>query len=561
MNKKILPVTPTQAASFTFYLCEKPSQIPSLAQALGATRQADGTYAATGVVISSASGHLLKLAIPEAYIGKGSWRMADLPIVPSTWIWQVSKRHHERLAKIGAYLKMADAVVIATDPDEEGEVIGRQILHALDYTGTVSRLWVSALNPVALSNSLQNLRPLSATDAYYHAGRVRHELDWLFGMNLSRAFSLRFDETIRIGRVKTCLLNELVKRDSEIADFKPVFHHTAHVVVGDARLEWQPRSNSLCDDADLLALSQTTHGTCLCTEFYTEALPPPLPYTLSALLADASDMGISLQNGYKAAQQLYECGAISYPRTSSTTMPAAGIAEFAAHHAIINTMEWCPAWLSEDAKQIFRLVELNGLMQMMGPATLKVRRLVFNFGGEIFSASDRWVEDANAAWMNFCLRNSYLTFVNNLKKSSFCLAENVQAAVQVVRKQTLPPEHFTEASLLRMMAQSGIGTEATRVETIGRLVTDEVAEFVAQSEYSSNNGTQSRAIRSTQSGRDLIHKLPYAVTGPAMEDRLQQALSAVRNGQADTSSHLLDASEWITFTIHKLIHNPIPFHF
>jgi len=511
--------------------------------------KADGTYAGAGVVIGSASGHLVNLAKPETYIGSGPWCMEDLPIVPSTWIWQISNRHHDRLAKIGAYLKMADAVVIATDPDEEGEVIGRQILHALDYTGQVSRLWVSALNPVALSNALQNLRPLSATDAYYHAGRVRHELDWLFGMNLSRAFSLRFDETIRIGRVKTRLLNELVKRDSEIADFKPVFHHTAHVMVGDARLKWQQRSNSLYDEADLLALSQINHGTCLCTEFYTEALPPPLPYTLSALLADASDMGISLQNGYKAAQQLYECGAISYPRTSSTTMPAAGNDDFAAHHAIITTMEWCPAWLSEDARQIFRLVELNGLMQMMGPATINVRRLVFSYGGEIFSTSDRWVEDDKAAWMNFCLRNSYHTFVNNLKRSSFRLAENVQATVQVERKQTLPPEHFTEASLLRMMAQFGIGTEATRVETIGRLVTDEVAEFVAQSEFSSDNATQSRVIRSTQSGRDLIHKLPDAVTGPAMEDRLQQALSAVRNGQADTSSHLLDASEWIAETI------------
>ena len=549
MNKKIVPVTTTQPASTTFYLCEKPSQMPSLANILGATRQSDGLYTGVGVVIGSASGHLVNLAIPEAYIGSGSWRMEDLPIVPSTWIWQVSNRHNERLAKIGAYLKMTDAVVIATDPDEEGEVIGRQILHALDYTGPVSRLWVSALNPVALSNALQNLRPLSATDAYYHAGRVRHELDWLFGMNLSRAFSLRFDETIRIGRVKTRLLNELVKRDSEIADFKPVFHHTAHVMVGDARLEWQPRANSLYDEADLLALSQINHGNCLCTEFYTEALPPPLPYTLSALLADASDMGISLQNGYKAAQQLYECGAISYPRTSSTTMPAAGNDDFAAHHAIITTMEWCPAWLSEDARQIFRLVTFNGLMQMMGPATINVRELVFSFGGELFRATDRWIAPHHETWLRYCPQNSYDIFANNQKKSDFRLGESVQATVQIECKQTLPPVHFTESSLLRMMTESGIGTEATRVDTIGKLVTEEVAEYAAQSEHQSQTKTKSQVIRSTNTGRELIHKLPDAVTGPTMEHQLQQALIAVRGGQSETSRQLLDASKWIAETI------------
>ena len=549
MNKKIVPVTTTQPASTTFYLCEKPSQMPSLANILGATRQADGLYTGVGVVIGSASGHLLNLAMPEAYSGIESWRMEDLPCLPATWKWEALSYHSKRLAQIGAYLNIADAVVIATDPDEEGEVIGRQILHHFNYTGPVSRLWASALNPAALTKALKNLRPLAATDTFYHAGRVRHEMDWLFGINLTRAFSLSFKEKIRIGRVKTRLLNELVKRDREIDNFIPVTYKTAYVVVGDARLEWQPQSGALTSEADLLALSHVTQGTCLCTEWSTEELPPPLPYTLSALLADASDMGMPLQNAYKATQELYESGAISYPRTSSTKMPDGKTSEFAAHHAIIITKENCPGGLSDDAMEIFMLVEENGLMHRMGPATLKVRELAFSFGGKIFRATDRWIAPHHENWLRYCPQNSYEIFANNQKKSDFRLGENVQATIQIECKQTLPPVHFTEASLLRMMTESGIGTEATRVDAIGKLVTEKVAEYAAQSEHQPQTKTKSQVIRSTKTGRELIHKLPVAVIGTAMEHQLQQALIAVRNSQSDTSGYLLDASKWIAETI------------
>lgn len=122
--------------------------------------------------------------------------------------------------------------------------------------------------------------------------------------------------------------------------------------------------------------------------------------------------------------------------------------------------------------------------------------------------------------------------------------------IQTERKLTIAPEPFTEASMLRMMAKNGIGTEATRVEAIGGLVRDRVADVAAQTDEHGVELNKSLVISSTGVGRELIGKLPDAVTGPVMEQQLQKALSAVRGGQSDFSGHLLDATKWIARTIH-----------
>ena len=550
MDNKAKPIAIPRPAQSTFYLCEKPSQARTLAKLLGAQIGPDGMHAGCNVVVGHAFGHLLNLAMPEEYVGSGKWSLHNLPILPPNWVWQVVERHRDHYDQIGRYLKMADAVVIATDPDEEGEVIARQILHGHGYTGPVSRLWASALDPASLKTALQNLLPLSATDACYHAGRIRHEMDWLFGMNLSRAFSVIFNRPTAIGRVKTRLLNELVKRDREIEQFVPVSYHTAHIDIGDTVLAWQPGRGAVHNEVGLPSLADVDSGVCLLSEIFRDQLPPPLPYTLSALLADASEMGMLLANAYAATQQLYESGAISYPRTGSTTLPGAHAGGFAAHHAIVNTKECCSDRMTDEAKQIFDLVQLNGVYQQLGPAIINVRRQLFDFGGELFCATDRWlVEPDSAGWL-FCVRDRYDALVNNRKNSVFKAGDTVRATIRVERKESTPPDYFTEASLLRMMAETGMGTEATRVAAIGRLVQEQVAETVGQTDPHGMALKKPPVIRSTRLGREQIKNLPDAVRGPTMENRLQRALNAVRGGQSDASDHLLEASRWIARTIH-----------
>ena len=531
----------------TFYLCEKPSQARMLAKMLGADKGEDGAFVGNGVIVGNAIGHLLNLAMPDDYIGDQRWSLDSLPILPQNWVWKVSDKHRAQYDKIGVWLKKADSVVIATDPDEEGEVIGRQIIQAHGYTGKVSRLWASALDPSSLDKALKNLLPLSATDSYYHAGRVRRELDWLYGMNLSRAFSVIFDRTTHVGRVKTRLLKELVQRDREISQFAPKEYNTAFVKIGDALLEWQPGVGVIHDRNALASLLDVRCGTCISSELVEEALPPPLPFTLSALLAQAADMGIPLADGYAAAQSLYDAGAISYPRAGSTALPGSG--GFAAHHAIVNTMDSCPSWMPCDAQAVFNMVRLNGVLQDIGPATLTVRRLMFDVGGELFAATDRWVDPNRAAWLH-CVPERFDLLTHNRKESVFAVGEQVPAKVQVERKVTVSPERYTEASMLRMMETIGIGTEATRVEAISSLVRERVADVSEQFDERGTALRKSLILGSTGTGRGLIGRLPDSVTGQAMEQQLNKALASVRGGQSDFSVHLINATKWIAHTIH-----------
>jgi DNA topoisomerase IA len=238
-----------------------------------------------------------------------------------------------------------------------------------------------------------------------------------------------------------------------------------------------------------------------------------------------------------------------YPRTSSTEMPNVGAHGFAAHHAIINTMESCPERLSEDARIIFRMVHLNGIMQMIGEATLNVRKLVFDISGEIFSATDYWVDPLkihDAGWL-LCDPDQHTPLENNHKTAMFKPGDRINATLRVERKQTVSPERYTESELLRHMASAGIGTEATRVEAINTLVKDQVAKRTE-----AKTG-RSLVLSPTEIGMHLIDRLPPSITGSAMENMLRNALKNVRSGQASLSGHLHEAFKWLTLTIHGII--------
>jgi len=544
------------ATHTTFYLCEKPSQARTLANILGAAKGPNKMHFGDGVVIGHAFGHMLNLAMPEEYIGKGPWCLDSLPIVPGKWIWKVKEEHREHFENIGKYLQKANTVVIATDPDEEGEVIGRQILLAHGYTGKVLRLWMSVLEPESLKIALKNLLPLSATDHFYHAGRVRHEMDWLFGMNLTRAFTLISKEKSHIGRVKTRLLNEIVHIEKQVESDTSSICNTAYVTLGDTVFELEqgdPPIDYIVDFKKLEGMQSGIYRGSVLSIFDDDDFPitPPLPYTLSSLLADVADLGIPLNEGYTAIQKLYESGAISYPRTSSTKMPGAEVKEFAAHHAIVTVMDGLPCGMTDEATRIFELIRLNELYQR-NPCILKTRRQTFKFCGEEFSSYEGWMTiPDNSPDLDQQENRKILAKLKN--KPAFEIGDEIQANVRLTRNSFSAFSYFTEASLLRMMAEKGIGTESTRVATIANLIKEKLIDVTPQSDHEGVPIKHARIIRSTQLGRDLIDRLPDAVTGQAMESQLQQALEDVRAGHSDESSHMMNTTRWLAQTIHDAV--------
>lgn len=508
------------------YLCEKPSQARALASALGATIQESGAFVGNGVAVTFVYGHSQELAAPDDYIGNSAWSMGDLPILPDNWLWKVSDKHREQFDNVGKWLAKSSSAVIATDPDEEGEVIGRQLLAAHGFNKTTLRLWVSALDQNSLSKSLQNLLPLSATEPHYRAGLIRRKLDWLFGINLSRAYSIRYGRTSNVGRVKTRLLSELVKQELLIEQHKPSVFDKAHVSINGYQFEW--------DQVSDLAPAFASTGTCISSVEEMVSVAPPLPFSLSDLLIMANEMyGVGLASGYAAVQILYEAGVISYPRTSSRSLPDSG--GFAVHHAIVTTNDYCPKWAGPDEQAIFNLVRSNGVHQTLGAARVSQVTSVFDFGGHQFSNVTRTVKEDEAGWL-LCAPAELDRLLNSVMPS-FAVGQKVNGSPTIERCERVAPRRYTEATLLRMMMENGLGTEATRVEAISSLLRDRVASF---DEF---------GIVPSDAGRSLNAGIPDSVVKD-MSNMVKIYVEQVRNYGGDGSTQLLAATKWLAHLIH-----------
>ena len=211
--------------TYELYLCEKPSQGRDIARILGANQRNEGYLQGNQLIVSWCIGHLLEMIPPDEYDPKYKrWSLAHLPILPQDWKMAAKKSTSKQLTVLKNLLKRSHSVVIATDADREGETIAREVLDYFNYKGSTRRLWLSALDTVSVQRALNDIRPSKETEPLYHSGLARGRADWLIGMNLTRAFTLLAnDRQVRsVGRVQTPTLALIVKRDREIAHFKPL---------------------------------------------------------------------------------------------------------------------------------------------------------------------------------------------------------------------------------------------------------------------------------------------------------------------------------------------------
>src|SRR6266536_2846522 len=205
-------------------LAEKPSVARDIARVLGATTKGDGYLHGNGYVVAWAIGHLVALAQPHEMNPEWRhWRRDLLPMLPKHWplvVYQKTKDQFEVVRKILRSPRIS-RLVCATDAGRKGELIFRYIYEAAQCEKPVSRLWISSLTPDAIRKGFETLRPGSAYDALADAARGRSRADWLVGMNLSRAYSLAYNEELSVGRVQTPTLAMVVERELAIRRFVP----------------------------------------------------------------------------------------------------------------------------------------------------------------------------------------------------------------------------------------------------------------------------------------------------------------------------------------------------
>ena len=226
----------------TCIIAEKPSVARDIAHIVGASNNQEGYLASTpsadfqlegnDYLVTWAMGHLIALAMPEAY-GFSAYKAEDLPIRPNPFqlvVRQVRKDKEyvsdpaalKQLKVIRSCFDKADRIIVATDAGREGELIFRYIYSYLNCHKPFDRLWINSLTDKAIHEGLSNLKPGSCYDNLYYSAKARSKADWLVGINASRALSIARKGGYSLGRVQTPTLAMLCHRYIENRDFSSV---------------------------------------------------------------------------------------------------------------------------------------------------------------------------------------------------------------------------------------------------------------------------------------------------------------------------------------------------
>ena len=320
----------------TFILTEKPSVAMDFARGLGIRGKKDGYLENDRYIITWAVGHLVELFEPQDYNPAWKkWSFENLPVIPDTYRYKPIKKTAKQLKIIRRLLseKNIAKIVVATDAGREGEVIARTVLSAARPGKMIQiyRFWTSqALTPAVVKSQMNSLKPATAYDRLWDAGRARQIADWLVGMNGSRAATIRLKDLFSIGRVQTAVLALLVERRKARDDFTPQPYWLVKATFRGEKGTWQglwvhegkSRLTSREEAQKIVAGIENRQGVVTSSKKTKKSQPPPLLYSLTDLQQDANiRFGFSAKQTLEIAQGLYErkkC--LSYPRTDSRVL-------------------------------------------------------------------------------------------------------------------------------------------------------------------------------------------------------------------------------------------------
>jgi DNA topoisomerase-3 len=330
-------------------IAEKPSVANDIARALGGFTRHGDYYESDQYVLSSAIGHLLELAAPEAFeVKRGKWSFANLPVIPPHFDLKPIEKNADRLNLLTRLLKRKDVtgVINACDAGREGELIFRYIVQHAGVKKPIQRLWLQSMTQQAIREGFERLRDDREMRPLADAAVCRSESDWLVGINGTRAMTAfnskdgGFYKTT-VGRVQTPTLAILVERERRIKSFVPRDYWELVGTFAGAGGEYQGRwfdEKFERDPADehlraeriwTVEKAEAIRAKCLGRPgTVTEESKPatqiaPQLFDLTTLQREAnSRFGFSARNTLGLAQALYDKHKVlTYPRTDARALP------------------------------------------------------------------------------------------------------------------------------------------------------------------------------------------------------------------------------------------------
>lgn len=588
----------------TCIIAEKPSVARDIARIVGANSRQDGYLEGNGYFVTWAMGHLIALAMPEAY-GFTAYKAEDLPIRPNPFqliVRQVRKDKEyisdpaalKRLKIIRSCFDRADRIIVATDAGREGELIFRWIYAHLGCRKPFYRLWISSLTDKAIREGVANLKSGNNYENLYHSAQARAEADWLVGINASRALSIARRGGYSLGRVQTPTLAMVCRRYIENRDFSsaPYWKLSAFTEKEGMSLKAIGVIDYESESSAQTALAALRSQSRLTIESVTRKVghtSPPLLYDLTALQKEANRChGFSADKTLSIAQSLYEKKITTYPRTGSRYISEDVFEEVPVllhkigkplsnplnrhsvdndkvtdHHAIIPTGE-TPQGLSADEVTVYQMV-VTRFVEAFSPDSEEERvQVQFTDDTNIFTwkACRQISLGWKAVQKNKATETEekedgdeqVLSSLPNLTEGEVLPLVDAE----ITEHKTKPKPLYTEATLLsamenagrevedaeskKAMAECGIGTPATRANIIETLI---LRDYIRR---------EKKAIVPTEKGLAVYEIVKdKKIANAEMTGSWELALAAIEAGQMPPERFAQGINSYISTICEELL--------
>ncbi|WP_308529527.1 DNA topoisomerase 3 [uncultured Prevotella sp.] len=555
-------------------IAEKPSVARDIARILGATNQKDGYLEGNGYQVTWTFGHLCELKEPNDYSENWKrWSLAALPMIPPRFGIKVipDEGIKKQFSIIEKLYQQADEIINCGDAGQEGELIQRWVMQKAGVSCPVKRLWISSMTDEAIREGFQNLKDQDQYQPLYLAGLSRAIGDWLLGMNATRLYTLKYGnngfgknaQVLSIGRVQTPTLALIVQRQKEIDNFKPEPYWVLATIYRGTQFtatKGKFTSKEEGEQAFSTIEGKTFEITSVTKKKGTEQ--PKQLYDLTSLQVDCNrKYGYSAEMTLNLIQVLYEKKITTYPRVDTQYLSDdiypkcpqimngifqtkfAGVAPYANliktlggkpllkskrvfdtskvtdHHAIIPT-GIVPQGLSDAEQHIFDLIARRFISVFYPDCKFSTTTVLGQVDTIEFKASGK--EILVQGWHVCYAKEQGQDNSEELKDKTeeallptFVKGESGSHSPTLTEKQTIPPKHYTEASLLRAM------------ETAGKLVDDDTLR-AALKENGIGRPSSRAGIIETLFKRHYIRRkkknLEATETGMALIDTIQEKL-------------------------------------
>jgi len=535
----------------------------------------DGAYLVTGL-----RGHIVELDYPKEL---AEWSLSSLPKLLETAPF---KRVTETgiVAALQHLVRDCERVIIATDFDREGELIGLECLELLQKVRPkieVARARYSALTRDAIEQSFAHLEHLD--HALAEAAEARQEIDLVWGALLTRYLSLTAEQRGRsflsAGRVQTPTLALLVERDQAIKEFtpSPFYEIVATGAKGEETFRlhhahgiWEKK-----EDAERVfhRLKGATEG--VVREFTEEETRrrPPIPFSTTLFVAEATRLGLGAATAMRIAEDLYTQGLISYPRTDNTVYPRGlglrtlvekfkesafgeaaefvltqpsfrptrGRTETTDHPPIYPTGVADPRKLRADHARVYELVVRRFLATLAPDAIGWSRKAAVEIHGERFEGTGHRLTDPG--WYRIYPYSN----PEDVPMPILTVGETVAIHdLALTEDQTKPPRRYTQGSLIQEMERLGLGTKSTRHDVLQKLFD---RRYVSQ-----------RQLEPTSTGIAVTEALRAhapLITRPEMTHRLEEDMELVAESKKPKTDVLEESREMLREAYQLLAANAV----